>query len=222
VKIDRDVANRALLDIGDEMLTDGDIAQNNLKWRVIKEYYLTTVTTALSSVPWTMGKRREPLTKEEEAVNYSPYRYRYALPVDCVRPLEIQGNHFFVIEDNYLRTDLDGAALLYITDGKRTAPLTGTVAAGHDYPDYDDVTMEPLFWDYIEKMLASKIAVKLSNLPEVSQAMFAMAMLVRQEAVEIIRATSGSPRNGERRWDEALNNYIRDMIARGQQREGQG
>jgi hypothetical protein len=168
-----------------------------------------------------MGKRRKALVKVStvspgqipgagQEVNYSDYKYMYYLPVDCVQPQEIQGNHFYTIEGDKLLTDLDNASLLYISDGKLASPTAQT--ADDDYPDYGDIKMEPLFWEYIEKMLASKIAVKLSNIPQISQALFSMAMLIRQQAVEIIRATSGSRYNGERRWDEALNNYVQDLL----------
>jgi hypothetical protein len=221
MNIDRDVANRALMDIGEEILTGGEITQDNLKWRVIKEYYLATVTAALSTIPWTGGKRRKALVPAAGVTNYSPYQYIYQLPIDCVTPLEIQGDYFFVIENDNLLTDREGVALLYVTNGKLPAPTTGSNGtADDDYPLYEDIKMEPIFWEYVEKMLASKIATRITGRPEISQAMFAMAALLRQEAVAQIRATSGSRYNGERRWDEALNNYIRNIITRGQ-RESQ-
>jgi hypothetical protein len=220
MNIDQDVANRALMDIGEEILSPGEITQENLKWRVIKEYYLSTIITALSAIPWTRGKIRKQLTMmPADTPNYSPYQYIYELPIDCVMPLEIQGNYFFVIEENHLLTDRANAALLYITNGRLAEPTADTTE--DDYPDYSDIQMEPLFWEYIEKMLASKIAVKITGNPEISQAMFAMASLLRQEAMEQIRATSGSRYNGERRWDEALNNYVQDIVAQSRRREEQ-
>ena len=200
------------------MATDGDVQQETLKWRVLKEYYLSTMTSAVSSIPWINGKLRKALTKtdtvlpgennpDSKPVNYSPYRYMYDLPVDCARPLEIQGDYFYVIENGKLLTDRDNAALLYVTNGKLTVPH-----AGDDYPDYDLPEMEPLFYEYVEKLIASKMVMKLMpDKSELRQALFAEAMLARQEALGAIRALSSSRSTGERRWDEEIRNSQQDL-----------
>jgi hypothetical protein len=218
MNIDRDLANRIFLDIGEEMLTEGDTTQDTLKWRILKEYYLSTMISAISAIPWVNGKKRAVLTKLT-ADSLSPYLYLYSLPVDCARPLEIQGDYFYVIENGKLRTDRDDAALLYVTNGKLSVPISGD-----DYPDYNLPEMEPLFYDYVEKLIASKMVIKIKpGSTDLRQALFAEAMLARQEALSAIRAVSSSRSTGERRWDEEIQNAQQDLYlqriaqSRGQQ-----
>jgi hypothetical protein len=209
------------MNIGEEALSEGDILQRTLKYRVLERYYLSTILTELAANPWIGARKRAPLTKIDcvlpgeanptnKPVNYSPYRYMYNLPADCVRPLEIQGNHFFVIEEKKLLTDLNNAALLYITNGY-VSPVNGVHAYPNDtYKDYADIEIDPVFSDYLEKIIASKVATKLSTNFQIHQMMFSEAMLARKEAINTIRALSNSRQNGERRWDEYLNNADRD------------
>jgi hypothetical protein len=218
VNIDRELANRIFLDIGEEMANGQDTALGTLKWRALKDFYLATMITAVSSIPWINGKLRKALTKtdtvlpgennpDSKPVNYSPYRFMYDLPVDCARPLEIQGDYFYVIENGKLLTDRDNAALLYVTNGKLTVPRTGD-----DYPDYDLPEMDPLFYEYVEKLIASKLVILLDpSRVDLRQALFAEAMLARQEALGAIRALSSSRSTGERRWDEEIRNSQQDL-----------
>jgi hypothetical protein len=206
------------MNIGEEILSDGDISQETLKWRVLKLYYLSTILAELAANPWIGARKRKLLVKKNpQTPNYSPYQFIYELPIDCARPLEIQGNYFFVLEDNYLLTDRDNAAVLYISNGKRATPITG-----NDYPDYDDVVIDPLFFDYIEKLIASKIAIKIGNAPQIGQQMYAQAMLAKREAIDNIKALSNSRQNGERRWDEYLNNADREALLRQVVAQGNG
>jgi hypothetical protein len=214
MNIDHDLANRIFLNIGEEILTQGDIDQETLKWRVLKQYYLSTILTELAANPWIGFKKRRALQKDTEFENHSPYQFPYFLPIDCARPLEIQGRFFFVIEDDRLITDRDNAALLYVTNGKRATPI-----AGQDYPDYDDIKLDPLFNDYLEKLIASKIALKVSNDPQLHQQLFMEAAMAKRDAVYTMRALSNSAQNGERRWDEYLNDMTQDSLL--QQAAGQ-
>ncbi|MDR3191622.1 MAG: hypothetical protein LBT87_01000 [Treponema sp.] len=337
MNIDTLLANRILLDIGDEILTEGDVEQDTLRWRILKEYYLATVINAISSIPWTNGKRRIALEKidtvfssevnpENKIVNHSPYRYMYKLPADCARPLEIQGDYFYVIENGNLLTDRENAALLYVSNGRLEKNLfdflfgtitlssstvdfanifsvelpgdihtalyvvastavtggttvkvtvkgattsnatnwteiasaeftpaqinegrqkidlfsvrypfikvsiakTGTFTAGvlnaylkDDYPGYCVSQMEPIFYEYVEKLIASKMVTKLTpSRAELRQTLFAEAMLSRQEALSSIRAVSSSRMNGERRWDEELQNARQDLYLQQAARNG--
>jgi hypothetical protein len=340
MNIDTLLANRIFLDVGEEILNEGDVEQNTLKWRILKEYYLQTVVNAISTIPWTNGKRRAALEKidtvfssevnpENKMVNYSPYKYMYKLPVDCARPLEIQGDYFYVIENGYLLTDRENAALLYVSNGRlaknfldfsfgsitlssattdftntftvelpgeihsalyivaSAAPVggtkikltvkgattagasswtdiasqeftpadfqegkqkielwmvpyphikvsitkTGTFTAGvisaflkDDYPGYCLSQMEPIFYEYVEKLVASKIVTKLMPANQaLRQTLFAEAMLTRQEAMNAVRAVSNTRYNGERRWDEELRNAQRDLyLQQAARSEGRG
>jgi hypothetical protein len=204
------MANRIFLDIGEEILFQESRTQNTLQWRTLKQYYLSTLLTELAANPWVGARTRKPLVKEDPAyVNYSPYQFVYKLPLDCARPLELQGYYFFVIEDNRLLTDRDNAALLYIANGKRSTPIPGD-----DYPDYDDLAIDPLFNDYLEKLVASKMALKIANNPATHSLLFAEAALAKREAIDTIKALSNSRQNGERRWDEYLINADRDALLR--------
>jgi hypothetical protein len=211
VNIDEDMANRILLNIGEEILSPLDKQNNTLKWRVLKQYYLSSFLAELAANPWVGALTRKLLEKELPVYqNYSPYRFVYKLPIDCARPLEIQGNAFFVIEDRRLLADRDNAALLYVANGRRAVPGP----ASEDYPDYDDLSIDPLFYDYLEKLIASKMAIKISSSPQTHQQLFAEAALAKREALNTIRAFSGSRRSGERRWDEYLDNADREALLR--------
>jgi hypothetical protein len=201
VNIDQVLVNRTLAGVGDDPLTPADYTGQSLRFRIIKDFYLQTFLEALSEVPWTRGKKRMFLTVAEEE-NLSPYQYMYKLPADCARPLEIQGNAYFVIEGECLLSDASGAALLYITNGK-IADEQDYLAAD-DYPGYDPPEYEPKFYEYIEKLLAAKLAVKLEKKPGLYQALFSSAMLIKREAVAASRSASAAKKNGHDWWFDRL------------------
>jgi hypothetical protein len=185
MQIDQALVNRVFAGIGEDPLTPADYTGQSLRFRIIKDFYLQTFLEALSEVPWTRGKKRAVLAAAD-AENLSPYRYSYLIPADCARPLEIQENGYFVVEGNHLLSDTAGAALLYITNGK--IPCEAEYLDGDDYPGYDPPEYEPKFYEYIERLLAAKLAVKLEKNPGLYQTLFSSALLIKREAIAASRS----------------------------------
>jgi hypothetical protein len=201
MNIDQALANRVFAGIGDDPLTPADYAGASLRFRVLKDFYLQTFLEALSEVPWTRGKKRSVLSKID-ADHLSPYRFQYAVPVDCARPLEIQENAYFVAEGNRILTDREDAALLYITNGKIADPAR--YLARDDYPEHDPPEYEPKFYEYIERLLAAKLAVKLQKTPKLYETLFSSAMLIKREAVAASRSAAAAKKNGNDWWFDRL------------------
>jgi hypothetical protein len=123
MKIDFHLANRALARIGADPLTHSDRSGETLRWRTLKEYYLQTFLEALSEVDWTGGRKRKKLRLTGIPHERTGHSFVYDLPADCARPLELQDNAYFVIEDRFLCSDQSHAELLYITNGKILPPV---------------------------------------------------------------------------------------------------
>ncbi len=202
MNIDRDIADRAFLAVGEPALNSGDIGRESERYRMLKTYYLQTILEALSEVPWTRAKKRVVLEKSEDE-NLSPYRYAYVTPVDCARPLEMQNNEYFIVEGDRILTDLPDAVLLYITNGRRTL-WDSITETREDYPAYDLPEMEPKFYEYIEKMLAAKFAIKLTDKKNLYQTLFSAAMLIKDEAVSASKSASAAKKNGNPWWFEEI------------------
>jgi hypothetical protein len=60
----------------------------------------------------------------------SGYRFTYDVPFDCARPIELQNNEYFIVEDRFICTDADKAELLYITNGKILRTVAGISCGG--------------------------------------------------------------------------------------------
>jgi hypothetical protein len=125
MNIDIGIANRALLAVGEEPLNEDNPRTNALRYRDLKEYYLQSFLEALSEVPWTGGMKRERLmvSRRQYRRNHE-YALAYDLPYDCAKPLELQGNGYFVVEERFLYTNIEHAELLYVTNGKLLREVT--------------------------------------------------------------------------------------------------
>jgi hypothetical protein len=248
MNMNRDLVNRALLDVGQQPLADGDMPDNTV-YLLCKQYYLQTFLEALSEVAWTGGRKRDRLMKTHRPHLPTGYRFIYDMPFDCARPIELQDNGYFVVEDRYICTGVDKAELLYITNGKILRPVAAatcgkpgevmdmeylscgwpdtdpevTLRAGgpgdlpvesqdlppdpapsEDYPDYRPPEYEPKFYEYVEKTLAAKFAMKLSNQPELHVQLLQEAMLIRQEAITVSMGSSAAKLKPRRWWKEEL------------------
>jgi hypothetical protein len=126
MKIDFSLANRALARVKIDPLTWSDRSGETLRWRTLRDYYLQTFLEALSEVPWTGGRKRSRLARTGRPHLRTDFRFVYDVPFDCARPVELQGNEYFVIEDRYLCTGLERAELLYITNGKMLRRVSAT------------------------------------------------------------------------------------------------
>jgi hypothetical protein len=201
VNIDRRLANRALAGAGEDPLTHADYIGQTLRFRVMKDFYLQAFLEALSEVPWTRGKKRAALEQSGDP-NLSPYRWMYDTPADCARPLEIQENDYFVVEGPHILTDREDAVLLYITNGKIAGPEG--YLTDDDYPEYEPPEYEPKFYEYIERLLAAKMAMHIKPDKGLYQLLFSSAMLIKDEAVRASRSASAAKKNGNAWWFDRL------------------
>jgi hypothetical protein len=129
VNINQALVNRALSAIGQDPLVFGDKQGQTLRYRVIKDRYLETFLEALSEVAWTGGRKRDRLMRTGIPHLKTGYRFAYDMPFDCARPIELQNNEYFVVEDRFICTDTDNAELLYVTNGKILRPVS-VISAG--------------------------------------------------------------------------------------------
>jgi hypothetical protein len=139
------IVNRALLDVGQEALTDQDIGDKNTAWRSCKQYYIDTFLEALSEVEWTGGRKRDRLVRTGRPVlTDTRYRFAYDMPFDCAKPVELQNNDFFTVEDRIIYSDAPEAELLYVSNGKILRPVA-VISAGRpgDVPDMEYLSAGP-------------------------------------------------------------------------------
>jgi hypothetical protein len=273
MNMDIGIVNRALLSIGQYILTDEDIRRKNANYQEIRQYYMQSFLEALSELEWVGGRKRiklmlsrRPLLKNKE------YAFVYDLPFDCARPIELQDNAPFIIEDRLLYANISKAELLYVSNGKILRPVAviscgrpgdvhdmeyisaggpedesdlvirggvpqdflwfgpqpgpnahypnGHVPEGwdgvtplplppdpestEDYPDYLALQYEPKFYEYIEKTLAARLAMKVSAQPNLHVQLMQEAMLIKQEAIYTSRSHRASKVEPNAWWTEGM------------------
>jgi hypothetical protein len=71
-----------------------------------------------------------------------------------------------------------------------------------DYPDYVRLPYEPKFYQYIELMLAAKIAVKLDTNPGLHVQLLQEAMIIRQEATNASLGSGAARQKPKGFWSE--------------------
>jgi hypothetical protein len=73
-----------------------------------------------------------------------------------------------------------------------------------DYPDYRQLEYEPKFYEYIERSLAAKFSMKLTNQPQLHIQLLQEAMLIKQEAVNATRSRRAAKREPKKWWGEEM------------------
>jgi hypothetical protein len=275
--MDTGLVNRALLNVGQYPLTKEDLKEKNANYVLCRNYYIGVFTEALSEVEWTGGRKRERLMPTgRPALKNRDYRRAYDLPFDCAKPVALQDNAFFEIEGRLLYTDVDGAELLYVSNGKILPPDAAVWAgkpgsgpepgmeylsageigsapgavlraggpkdflwfgvqeyegapypSGHvpegwdeaagiplplpedggedeDFPGYRLLEYEPKFYEYVEKSLSARFAMKLTDQPGLHVQLLQEAMLIKREAVNASMSLRAAKRGGSRWWAEEL------------------
>jgi len=220
---------------------------------ICKELFLNTFMTALSEVPWTMGRRRKRLLKTTLPHGRSGYRFTYNLPYDCARPVELSDKEAYVIDGNFICTDSVRAELLYVSNGKflpqntQFVPVSVTeyaegkftlvLSPGHvdeddlpadftvcesigvltepetpaayeDYPEYNAPQFEPKFYEYLEMMLAAKLAVRNTQQPRLHDTLMQKAMLIKQEAVKSTKSIAADKDKPSPWWSDRLGIHL--------------
>lgn len=115
MNIDRDLASRAFIKIGEEPLVAADAENNSAKWRYVKELYLQTILETLASTEWTSQVRRAALIASGDAPHAGPL-YAFILPADCRKPLSLESGREWDVEGITLYTEDCEAVLTYVSD----------------------------------------------------------------------------------------------------------
>lgn len=122
MNMDFALVNRALLNIGMAPLTSADKQAGNEAWRTARDYFLETMLESLAQVEWTGAKRRRELSPARMPLRkHADFAYAYDLPIDCAKPIELDGQEFFKVEGALLYTDTTPARLLYVSNGRHLA-----------------------------------------------------------------------------------------------------
>ena len=131
MNMDENLVNKALYAAGQEPLIAADRRDRTAKYAVCRSFYIDTFLEALSEVDWVGGRKRDRLVRTGLPVSRDcRYRFAYDLPFDCGRPIELQNNEYFVIEDRLLLTDAPDAELLYVSNGKNMRPVDAVSGGG--------------------------------------------------------------------------------------------
>ena len=116
MNINKEIVARAMDKAGEEPITSDEwTANKSNRIRLIKDYYLPTILETLSNTAWTSQKKRVQLTENLDE-NLTSYTYKYALPIDCAKPVEINGVEVYLVEDGYIYTDIENPILVYISN----------------------------------------------------------------------------------------------------------
>jgi hypothetical protein len=252
--------NRAMENIANDGSRNADRINNTPVWETAKQYYLSTMLETLEQVEWTGAKRRRELAPMQMPCKKNPeFAAVYLLPVDCAKPVELDGKAYFKVEGELLYTDAVPARLLYVSNGRqfyvrerfisggnaqrRPFPnyvsggdsrrnrriehgdgyvcagnaetlqyedpegnVTGPPhpAAGDDFPEYYEPDMEPNFWLYLEFLLSSKYAARLTDKEEIAAMWFAKAREIGRTAQAVSLEQAAGRRVAAQTWQEEL------------------
>ena len=116
MNIDIKLVARALNKAGEEPLTPEEIeTKEGTRWRIIKDCYLATILEELAQVSWTSQKRRARLSLSEEE-NLTSYSYMYELPINCAKPVGLNSEQEYLVENGFLYTNDADPILIYVTN----------------------------------------------------------------------------------------------------------
>lgn len=73
-----------------------------------------------------------------------------------------------------------------------------------DYPDYDNITFEPLLSQYLETRLAAKIVLKITGDLSLYNTLYNESLMCEQRALEASEAHSKSRLNGNKWWADQI------------------
>ncbi len=207
MRINTDIANRALGLCGQSSLTVGDKASK--PYVMVKKHYLSTFLESLEAIAWTSGKRRAVL-KEAAGENLSGYAHAFVLPLDCGKIIELKDKSYYIVEGNTIYTDGQGI-LIYITNGKisgeavenkKQAADAAGIPFDEEFPEYEPPLYEALFWASFELRLASKFALELSGDANLHQMLLNEAMMQEQAAYRATKTRSAGKKSGNAWWIE--------------------
>lgn len=113
MNIDLNIVNRAFNKAGEEALTEKEIEENQNRWKLIKNFYLSTILETLSNTSWTSMTVRsflDPIEEDDSGL------FVYSLPIDCAKPIELVSKCDYTVENNTLYTSDQNPCLIYVTN----------------------------------------------------------------------------------------------------------
>lgn len=156
------ICNIALANIGDDKIAA--LNEENERARLCNLRYEDCRDAVLRSHPWNCAVSRAELAADVTAPAWG-YTYRYALPANCLRVLDIENYYIdYSIEGRYILTDADTVKLLYI---KQVTDPT----------EFDSLLVQA-----IALKLASEIAENLTGKAELRDRMLAKYLQMLSEA----------------------------------------
>ncbi len=106
MNLDFALVNRALLNIAMAPVTEADKMAGNEAWNTAKEYYFNTFLEAIAQADWTGARRRRELCPAQMPYKKNDsFAHAYALPIDCARAIELDGQEYFETVANLLYTN---------------------------------------------------------------------------------------------------------------------
>jgi len=137
-----DICNIALGHLGEASIVA--ITDDNTRARACNKHYDTALESTLRSHRWNFAQKRIVVSKDATAPAFG-WSYRYALPADCLRVLEVNDSEQgandapWIIEGDFILTDSDECRLVYVSK-------------------IEDVTkFDPLFVDALALALAVRL-----------------------------------------------------------------
>jgi len=151
MNIDKAIVNRALEKAGEEGITETEWTEaKSNRVRLIKDLYLASILEALSNTDWTSQKTRKKLQEViaeegEEDLNLTSYLHMYELPIDCAKPVALSNDGIYLVEGEFLYTDVADAILIYIKNYftgqykyEEAAPTLTEIRSGKYYKQDDE------------------------------------------------------------------------------------
>ena len=166
--------------------------------RICNLHYDLALTSALALHPWPFASKRKALTLIEEKPSIE-WAFRYALPIDCIEPLYIEGAARNLPIESRPRWELEADS-----SADRTTLLADVPNAVLKYTSrsVSEASFPPYFVPVMSWMLADFIAIPLTVKAEVSTAV----------ATQLARAlsTAKAHASNQGQADEALDSeFIR-------------
>jgi hypothetical protein len=84
------------------------------------------------------------------------------------------------------------------------APLPPDPEPDEDFPDYQPPEYEPKFYEYIERTLAAKFSMKLTDQPQLHLQLLQEALLIKQEAINATKSRRAAKREPNKWWTEEV------------------
>ena len=108
-----EIANGALIKLGANPILSLDDAVKEA--RIAKVRYDVCRKSVLRMHPWNFAKKRAVLAATTETVEFG-YTYKFNLPGDCIRVLDVEDNDDFMVEGRAIFTDDSTVNLTYLGD----------------------------------------------------------------------------------------------------------